>query len=92
MEHLPESCRDVLALLSEYVDFELPPAVCGEVEKHLADCPACLEFLASLRKTIALLRAHAPGPLPAALSQPARRELEEAWRKTLATREHPTTT
>ena len=87
----PESCKDVLALLSEYLDLELPPADCSEVHKHLADCPACVELLESLRSTIALYRTYAPNALPAPLSDRARRELEDAWRKMLAARERPAT-
>jgi len=89
MEHRPGNCRDVLALLSEYVDFELPPAACNEVEKHLGDCPACLAFLESLCNTIALCRTYSPDPLPAPLSDRAHRELEDAWRKMLAVRARP---
>jgi anti-sigma factor RsiW len=91
MEHHPESGQDVVALLSDYVDFELPLAACGEVERHLADCSACHEFVERLRDTIALCRAYAPGALPAPLSDRARSELESAWRNTLAAREHPAT-
>jgi anti-sigma factor RsiW len=88
MGHHPESCKDVIALLSEYVDFELLPAAYGEVERHLADCPACLEFVESLRNTIVLCRAYTPSVLPAPLSDRARRELKDAWRRMLAAREH----
>ena len=88
MEHHPESCPDVLALLSDYVDFELPLADCGEVERHLADCPACHEFVKRLRDTIALCRAYAPGSVPTPLSDRGRSELESAWRNMLAAREH----
>ena len=91
MEHHPESCRDVVALLSDYVDFELPLAICGEVERHLAGCAACHEFVERLRDTIALCRAYAPGALPAPLSDRARSELESAWRNMLAAREHTAT-
>lgn len=91
MENHPEGCRDVLAMLSDYVDFELPPEACGEVESHLAGCPECLEFVESLRKVIALCHVYAPSPLPASLSDRARNELQSAWRRTLAAREHPAT-
>jgi RNA polymerase sigma-70 factor (ECF subfamily) len=87
----PESCQDILALLSDYVDFELPLAVCGEVERHLADCPPCHEFVDRLRETIALCRAYAPGAPPSPLSDRARSELESAWRNMLAGREFPET-
>ena len=91
MEYHPESCRDIVALLSDYVDFELPLAGCAEVERHLADCPPCHEFVERLRDTIALCRAHAPGALPSPLSDRARSELESAWRNMLAAREHAAT-
>ncbi len=87
MEHHQESCHDVFALLSDYVDFELPLAYCGEVERHLADCPVCREFVDRLRNAIALCREYTPGALPTPLSDHARTELESAWRNMLATRE-----
>ena len=86
MEQHLESCQDVLALLSDYVDFELPLADCGEVEEHLAGCAACLEFVESLPNTIALCRAYAPDALPTPLSDRARIALESAWRNMLAAR------
>ena len=91
MEHHPERCQDVLELLSAYVDFELPLVDCGEIERHLADCPACHESVERLRDTIALCRAYAPGALPAPLSNRARSELESAWRNMLAARERTAT-
>jgi anti-sigma factor RsiW len=87
----PESCQDIFALLSDYVDFELPLAVWGEVERHLADCAPCHEFVDRLRGTIALCRAYAPGALPSPLSDRARSELEFAWRNMLNGREHAAT-
>ena len=91
MGHHPESCKEVLALLSDYVDFELPPEACGEVESHLAGCPECLEFVESLRKVIDLCHAYAPSAMPTPLSERARRELESAWRRMLAACENPAT-
>jgi anti-sigma factor RsiW len=89
MGNHPECCEKILGLLSDYLDFELPPGDCGEVERHLADCPACVEFLESLRDTIALCHEYAPSALPGPLSDRARRELEGAWRRMLAAREGP---
>ena len=86
MGHHPENCKEILALLSDYVDLELPTEACGEVESHLADCPACVEFVESLRNTIALCHAYAPSTLPAPLSERARSELASAWRRMLAIR------
>jgi anti-sigma factor RsiW len=73
------------------VDFELPLADCGEVERHLAGCPSCHESVECLRDTIAVCRAYAPDALPAPLSDRARSELESAWRNMLAARERTPT-
>ena len=74
-------CKEVFALLSQYIDRELPPDMCTAIESHMADCLPCEDFLDSLRKSIELCRAmkarHAPGPLPAR----ARDELLEAYRR-----------
>ncbi|MBZ5726700.1 MAG: zf-HC2 domain-containing protein [Acidobacteriia bacterium] len=89
MGHHPKSCQDAVALLSDYVDFELPPAARSEVERHLAGCPGCLGVAEGLRHTIALCRAYEPMALPGPLSDRGRRDLEDAWRRMLAGRERP---
>src|SRR5712691_8854042 len=34
-----EKCKEVFALLSEYLNLELPPDACQEIGTHLAGCP-----------------------------------------------------
>jgi RNA polymerase sigma-70 factor, ECF subfamily len=86
MAHDPENCKEVFAMLSEYLDFELPPQACAEIEQHLAGCAPCVEFVESLRKTIALCRTYQPKTMPAPLSAEARSELEQAWKSMLQKR------
>lgn len=86
MENSPENCKEVLALLSDYLDFELPKDACEQIENHLAECSPCEEFAASLRKTVALCREFEPSAMPKPLSEQARAELEQAWKKMLAER------
>jgi RNA polymerase sigma-70 factor (ECF subfamily) len=81
MEHDHEKCRQIFATLSEYLDVELPPEACGEIERHLAGCPPCIEFARSLRQTVDLCHQFAPGEMPAPLTAQAREELLAAWRK-----------
>ena len=50
------NCDEVFALLSDYLNLELPPEACLEVEAHLAGCDPCVEFAESLRKTVDLCR------------------------------------
>jgi anti-sigma factor RsiW len=58
------TCRDLFARLSEYLDGEMPPAVCEELRRHLAGCERCEAFLDSLRFTVELCRCLPPPALP----------------------------
>lgn len=81
-----ENCKCVFALLSDYLNLELPADACAEVEAHLADCPPCIEFAESLRKTVELCQRYQPDELPTPLGEQARGELMAAYRKMLAGR------
>jgi anti-sigma factor RsiW len=54
-----ESCRHLLDSLSSYVDGELSPELCAELERHLSGCENCRIVVDSLRKTVYLYRATA---------------------------------
>lgn len=86
-----EKCKEVFSMLSDYLDLELPPEACRELETHLADCPPCIEFAESLRKTIELCRRYVPAELPRPVGQHAREQLLEAWQKMLADKGTKTT-
>jgi len=49
-------CSRVFGLLSEYLDRDLAPATCEELEEHLRGCPECVEFVRSLKRNIQLCR------------------------------------
>jgi len=46
-----QTCQDIIELLSDYMDGQLPAARRVDLEAHLALCTACLEFMQSLRET-----------------------------------------
>ncbi len=77
--HAPGSrgCREVFALLSEYLDGEIDPTVCTGFEEHMDDCSPCQAFLESLRRTVDLARSLPDQELPEELKQ----ELIEVYRK-----------
>ena len=79
-------CSELFALLSQYLDQELPDDICRQIDTHVSDCPPCVEFIESLKKTIGLCHyfqsENLPNPLPAS----ARDELLTAYRKMLAAR------
>jgi anti-sigma factor RsiW len=45
-------CRQAVALMSDYIDGHLTPADARRLERHLARCPHCAEYLAQLQLTI----------------------------------------
>lgn len=82
-----ERCKEIFAILSEYLDMELTPDSCRELESHLEGCPPCIDFLESLRKSINLCREYSPTELPKPLSEDARRQLQAAYNRMLLARE-----
>lgn len=76
-------CRRIFALLSEYLDAELPADTCEQIAAHLADCPPCIEFVESLKKTVELCRSFRPAEMPAPLSEAVRAELRALYQKAL---------
>ena len=62
-----ERCKEVFALLSDYLNLELPPDACREIEAHIAGCEPCIEFTESLRKTVDLCRQYRSAEFPTPL-------------------------
>jgi anti-sigma factor RsiW len=48
------TCRDVIDVLSDYLQDALTPEVAADLERHLADCVPCRAYLATYRRTRAL--------------------------------------
>jgi anti-sigma factor RsiW len=84
MEHDSNRCKEIFSLLSEYLDLELPPQACTQIQAHIANCQPCVEFAESLRKTVELCRQYRPTAMPEPLSAAAREQLKTAWQKARA--------
>ncbi|MCP5118821.1 MAG: hypothetical protein GY953_49040 [bacterium] len=82
-------CKDIFALLSEYLDEELPDDICNQIDSHISACPPCVEFVESLRKTIELTRDFHPADRPVPLPDDARSQLQAAYQKMLGARRQP---
>jgi anti-sigma factor (TIGR02949 family) len=57
-EHNHLSCEELLGSLSLYIDDELAPELCQELEKHLEGCDNCRIVLNTTKRTIELV--HSP--------------------------------
>ena len=79
-------CSHIFAVLSEYLDRELPPASCEELEDHLSDCPECVEFVQSLKRSMRLCRQLGESVPPPAVDEEAMASLRRAYKQMLARR------
>ncbi len=84
MSALANTCREVLANISGYLDGELDTTACGAIERHCLACPTCAELVKGLRETVGLCRQAATVPLPDAV----RRRAMESVRQLLDRHEH----
>jgi len=70
------SCRDLVELVTEYLEGTLPAADRVQFEEHLATCPPCEAYLQQMRQTI-----QAMGRLPReTISEDAMHGLLEIFR------------
>ncbi len=49
-------CRQVVELVTDYLEGALPPELNEAVERHLALCPPCVEYIEQIRLTAATPR------------------------------------
>ena len=78
------SCRDLVELVTDYLEAALPAPDRLRFEEHLAQCPPCQAYLDQMRQTVGAL-----GRLPRdTISDDAKRGLLEVfrdWKKRPAT-------
>ena len=70
-------CEELLAMLNDYVDGMVDPAICDEFEKHIAGCNPCQVVVDNIRKTITLYKSRQSRELPLKF-RPRRRVVAEA--------------
>jgi len=75
------NCEQLLAVLNDYVDGDIAPGVCAELERHLAGCNPCQVVVDNIRQTITLYRAGQPYELPLAFRERLHQALRERWKE-----------
>ncbi len=73
------TCRELVEVVTDYLEDALPDDDRARLEAHLDECPYCVAYVAQVRKTVELL-----GELPPALipmrTQAALLEAFRGWR------------
>lgn len=75
--HDEQTCEEIFAALSDYIDGELDESICERLESHMSCCEPCREFLESLRRTVSWLSEQPPPEL----SSDAREQICAAFRR-----------
>jgi len=65
------TCQEVLANISGYLDGELETTACDAIERHCRECADCAALVKGLRQTVGLCRQAGTAPLPDAVRQRA---------------------
>lgn len=59
------TCRDLVALVTDYLERSLSNEDRERFEEHLAECPGCETYLEQMRQTISMLGTLAEDTVPA---------------------------
>jgi len=70
------TCKELVELVTEYLEGTMSPADRSRFEEHLAICPGCITYVEQMRQTIALVGQLTEDLLPAE----AERDLLQAFR------------
>ena len=78
-------CRQMFAVLSDYLDRELDPALCAKLEAHLEGCKPCVGYLASLEETVRRSKRLQTAPINPKAAAQIRKKLLRAFETTART-------
>ena len=64
MAHQKPGCCNIVRLLADYLERQLPDSIRAELEMHLQKCPRCVVQLRTYESTVSLLRSLSDEELP----------------------------
>jgi anti-sigma factor RsiW len=70
------TCKELVEIVTDYLEHRLPPADRRRFEEHLAACEGCLNYLEQMRDTIRVAGRLSEDSIPV----PARERLLQAFR------------
>jgi anti-sigma factor RsiW len=76
-----EHCSDYINNLNDYLDGEISPELCKELEAHIGHCKNCRIMVDSLKQTVSLCREGQNEPLPKAIEDKLTNLLREKWNR-----------
>ena len=78
---MAKKCADYIGELNDYLDGDVSPELCEEIEKHIGECHNCRIMIDTMRQTVSLCREGKRERLPESLESKLGDLLREKWRK-----------
>ena len=78
---MAKKCPDYISNLNDFLDGEIDPELCEEIELHLGQCKNCKLMVDSMRQTVKLCREGTEEKLPPQLEKKLNNILRERWNK-----------
>lgn len=72
-------CYDYIQGLNDYLDGEIDPKLCEEIERHIGECKNCRIMVDTLKQTVTLCREGKEEKLPKELESILNNILKEHW-------------
>jgi anti-sigma factor RsiW len=76
------TCKDAIAILADYLDTVLSEESVQRFEQHLRDCPPCVAYLNTYKRTLELAAAAGRVEMPEEMKRRLRELLLEQLRDT----------
>lgn len=70
-------CPEIVAVFSRYLEGEIGPDECAEMDRHVAGCARCRAACTSLRRTLDLCRTSAAGEVPPEVQRLVKKALRD---------------
>jgi anti-sigma factor RsiW len=75
-------CPEMFQHLNDFLDGELDPSLCAEIERHIGECKNCKLMVDSLKMTVKLCRENGPcEELPLEFSEKLKSLLRQRWER-----------
>lgn len=78
---MARKCEEFIKGLADYIDGDIEPELCDEIEKHIGKCNNCRIMVDTMRQTVSLCREGKEEKLPEALERKLTGMLKERWDK-----------
>lgn len=72
-------CPDYINDLNDYLDGNISPELCAEIEAHIGECRNCRIMVDTLKQTVKLCREGREEALPPALEKSLKNLLRQRW-------------